>query len=167
MHRFIFPLVVAVLMTGLWPAEPALGQSKEDRAAVENLMAVSGADKIATQMANLLLPQFIAAVESGAQKPIPPAIKTAMSEEILATFEENFPGMIDMVVPIYLKYFTPAEIRNITAFYNTSTGQKAARLMPQMMSESAVAGQKWSQSLIPDLQRRLGARLRKEGFIDQ
>lgn len=52
----------------------------------------------------------------------------------------NDPGLVDelegMVAPIYTRYFSAAEIRQIAAFYRTDTGAKMVKVMPQIASDS-------------------------------
>ena len=47
---------------------------------------------------------------------------------------------IERMVPIYAKYYTPDEIRQITAFYKTPVGAKSLTVMPQVINESMQAG---------------------------
>ena len=47
---------------------------------------------------------------------------------------------VEKVYPIYAKAFTPAEIRQITAFYKTPIGGKVITTMPQVFNDSLVAG---------------------------
>ena len=47
---------------------------------------------------------------------------------------------VERVYPIYAKAFTPAEIRQITAFYKTPIGGKVISTMPQVFNESLQAG---------------------------
>lgn len=56
----------------------------------------------------------------------------------------NDPKIVDESVermyPIYAKYYTPEEIRQITAFYKTPTGAKTLAVTPQIINESMQAG---------------------------
>ncbi len=56
----------------------------------------------------------------------------------------NDPKVVDESVerlyPIYAKYYTPDEVRQITAFYKTPVGTKALSVTPQIISESMQAG---------------------------
>lgn len=47
---------------------------------------------------------------------------------------------IERLYPLYAKAFTPAEIRQITAFYKTPVGGKVIGTMPQVFNESLQAG---------------------------
>ena len=47
---------------------------------------------------------------------------------------------LEKVYPIYAKAFTPAEIRQITAFYKTPIGGKVITTMPQVFNDTLVVG---------------------------
>ena len=47
---------------------------------------------------------------------------------------------VERMYPIYAKYYTPDEIRQITAFYKTPVGAKSLNLTPQIIGESMQAG---------------------------
>jgi len=53
-------------------------------------------------------------------------------------------------IPIYDKYFTHDEIKNMIQFYETSAGRKALQLQPQMTQEL--------QKIIPEILRELTAK---------
>ena len=56
----------------------------------------------------------------------------------------NDPKLVDdaleKMFPIYAKYFTAAEMKQITAFYKTPIGAKMLTTMPQVINESMLAG---------------------------
>ena len=60
-----------------------------------------------------------------------------------------------LVVPIYDKYFTLEEIREMKAFYSTPVGRKAISLMPQLMQESMLVWQEWSKRITAEVMRDL------------
>lgn len=51
--------------------------------------------------------------------------------------------MINEIVPIYNKYFTGEEIKQIIAFYQTPLGKKTISVLPQISRDSAIIGQKY------------------------
>ncbi len=59
-----------------------------------------------------------------------PAEKQA---ELKAVFDIN--GIIQQLVPVYDKYYSPEELREIIAFYKTPAGQKMIEVTPKIMSE--------------------------------
>jgi len=47
----------------------------------------------------------------------------------------NLADLFKEAPAIYARHFTAAELRDLTAFYRTPTGQKALRVLPQVMGE--------------------------------
>jgi uncharacterized protein len=69
--------------------------------------------------------------------------------------------LADAIAVIYASNFSVAEINDIKAFYQSPTGQKYLAQQPMIVRESLVAGQKWAQSLAPELKEAIIAELRK------
>ncbi|MDD3154155.1 MAG: DUF2059 domain-containing protein [Victivallaceae bacterium] len=59
---------------------------------------------------------------------------------------------------IYLQHFTPAEIQELTKFYETKLGQKMALSQPQLVEESARLGEQQVKAHIPELQALIRAK---------
>ncbi len=53
----------------------------------------------------------------------------------------------------YAEAFTEQELREITAFYRTETGRKAARLTPTLLNKGMMLGQELVQEHMPELQQ--------------
>lgn len=73
-------------------------------------------------------------------------LSESMSEGFLSfskKFRERLPKEIDypkyvrdVVYPLYDKYFTEKELKDLIAFYRTDTGQKVITTMPQLFADS-------------------------------
>jgi hypothetical protein len=50
--------------------------------------------------------------------------------------------MVNEMVPLYARHFTTAEIKDLAAFYRTSTGRKMLANLPRISAESAAISQK-------------------------
>ena len=72
---------------------------------------------------------------------------------------------MDQVVPIYNKYLTHPEIKELLAFYQTPLGEKIRSVLPQITHESMLAGQQWAQKLIPEIDKRVEESLKREGIL--
>jgi uncharacterized protein len=60
------------------------------------------------------------------------------SEESRKEFEElfNIDGIIERLIPVYDKYYSEEEIKEIIRFYESPAGQKVLEATPQIMKES-------------------------------
>lgn len=85
----------------------------------------------------------------------------ASYQDILVDFLEEFVSWESLegdYIALYKKYLTEEELREITAFYRTETGQKFVTLTPQLTLESAALAQRRFLEHRPELERRLQER---------
>lgn len=74
-------------------------------------------------------------------------------EKVIDLFFEKFhtkanpQQILDMAVPSYDKYYTHEEIKGLIKFYETPLGQKMIGVLPKMLGELQLAGQKWGEAL--------------------
>lgn len=136
--------------------------SPEKRADIERLLDMTGAMALSTQMARAVTAQLFQVIKK-ARPDIPAKVLDALPAEVQATFAANMDSFKEAIIPIYHKHFSASEIKEIIQFYSTDLGKKTIRLMPVLMQESMLAGQRWGQSLGPEIDRRVKARLKGEG----
>lgn len=84
-----------------------------------------------------------------------------LGEEMLTLFTL---GMQDETVAVYLDLFTPGELADIRAFYETPSGQALLRRTPALMSEGARIGGTVGQRIGGQVSRRVADRLAREGI---
>ena len=93
-----------------------------------------------------------------------PNLSDAQFETIAKIVKEEFGKDIDtfleMVVPVYDKHFSEAEIQELIAFYRTPIGKKAIDTMPKITNEIAPLSQQWAISIMPKVQSRIQAELK-------
>lgn len=121
------------------PVDPA----KE--AAIRQLMQLTGSDKLADQM----MVTMEANLKPGLIKAFPPG---EYREQLVTLFFEKVRSkakveVAEMIIPIYDKYFSYDEIREMIGFYQTPIGKKTITVMPQLLGEVMQAAQSWSQQL--------------------
>lgn len=71
--------------------------------------------------------------------------------------------MVDAMATVYANTFSAAELRDMTAFFKTSTGQKYIEKTTVLAQQSMIAGQAWGRSVATELQEKLVNELRKRG----
>ena len=150
----------------------ALGSSADEltpekRADIRRLMETTGASNMAQQ--------FVAAVSQNlfrslkeSRPEVPDRAFEVMTRELTALFSEKLQapdGLLERTIPVYDKYFTHAEIRELLAFYQTGVGRKTIAVLPKVVGESMVLGEKWGESLRPEIERRVWLALQKEGLL--
>ncbi len=70
--------------------------------------------------------------------PLPPKAQDDFETEFLNDIKVD--DLVQLVVPVYDKYYSEAEIDQLTAFYKSPLGQKMVASMPTMMEETEKAG---------------------------
>ncbi|MFY9609514.1 MAG: DUF2059 domain-containing protein [Blastocatellia bacterium] len=152
------------LVVSICPAAKAQDEiNPEKRALIKELYLATRADKLAESFTNVILTQM--------ERDLPKMLselpemtdlrskdrqqaQTAMVEtsaRAFRRFKELMPERIhfaevmeQMFYPIYDKFFTEKELKDLVAFYQSPTGQKSISVMPQLMQD---AMQRSSQAL--------------------
>ncbi|WP_244142171.1 DUF2059 domain-containing protein [aff. Roholtiella sp. LEGE 12411] len=65
------------------------------------------------------------------------------------------------LIPVYAKYFTNEDIKQMIAFYETPLGKKTISVLPQISQESAEIGQKYGIAAA----KRALQKLEEEGYL--
>jgi tetratricopeptide (TPR) repeat protein len=98
---------------------------------------------------------------------IDPRAFKIMEEEVTSLMREETGekgSFQQLIYPIYNKYLTLDEIREVIRFYKTPAGKKMTSVLPKMMQEFMQASQPWANSLVPRIQQRVLTRFEKEGI---
>ena len=134
---------------------------------IKHLMEITGSANIAKQFASASSKQIFNTLRAS-RPDIPERALAVLDRELVELFSENISvsgGLMDQVIPIYDKYFTDQEIRELLAFYETPVGRKAVLVLPKVVDESMMAGRRWGQSLAPEIETRVLTALRREGLL--
>jgi hypothetical protein len=90
------------------------------------------------------------------------AINDKVPAEVWNELQKEMEGSVaevqDLLVPVYKKHFTQADIRALIAFYETPIGRKFAEKQAPLYQESTQAGQAWGQSIGQKVADKLKAR---------
>jgi uncharacterized protein len=145
MKKLIFVFVIAI-GTGTFGI---YGQTKDDD--IIRLLRISGTEKLTDQMLDVLIPQF---------KQLVPGIPDAF----WAKFREkmNINEFILASVPVYSKYYTHDEIKQLIIFYESPLGKRMIEVTPLLTQETMSIGQKWGEKLGQEIFNELI----KDGYID-
>jgi hypothetical protein len=76
----------------------------------------------------------------------------------------SWDAMKDDMAKIYVEEFTLQELKDLTAFYKTPTGQKAALRLPELMNKGADLGMRRVQEHMPELQKAIQDEAKRLGL---
>ena len=144
MSRVLLAATALALTLPLFATEP--NPSKDQRAAVEQLLVAMKVDDSTRSAMDALIGQFEKQMLESVNANGNQAEDLAETKELYAEFRQraakiDLSGDVhDALVRIYAKYFTNAEIEAMTAFYTSPAGRKSIEVMPQLMQESMQAG---------------------------
>lgn len=156
-------LVLTLLISSL----TALAQ-EQPRPDLVNLLEVTGT---MGALEKLFTPETMEAQLRAMMKPenAPPDQRPKM-ERFINEFSKEFSGevkekrqaLLDMIVAIHAKHYTPDDVKAIIAFYQTPVGKKMAGLAAKLSMETMQVGQAWGQEIGQRVGQRVGQRIEAE-----
>jgi uncharacterized protein len=163
MKRILLIFIQAVLilsMQSAFAAEEKLTVNKTED--IKKLLEVTGALAIGRQMSDFFIQNYEKNIKQ-ARPDIPAEMFDVMREEVDAVMDEAMPTYIEMIVPLYHKYFTHQDVKEMLKFYSTPLGQKTIRVLPALMQDSMSLGQRWGEAMGPIVEQRILKRFKEEG----
>ena len=130
-------------------AAAVFAQAKEDK--IKSMLEMTGSDQLGIQVMESLIEEF---------KGLIPGVPDSYWDK----FMEKITGdeLVDLVVPLYSKYFTEEEIDDLIAFYKTKTGAKYIEILPDITDESMIIGQEFGQQKAMEILMEL----QKDGYYN-
>lgn len=144
--RFISMLVAVIAL--LWVGSSRVSAqdvSDEYKSQLYEMLTVSGSLEGAHQMVS----QMLALVKQ--QQPGMPEEKLRQVEEVLNG--KLVDRMVDLYAPIYAKYLTLDDLKQIVAFYQTPVGKKWGEATPKITLEGTKMGQQLGMELAKEWQK--------------
>ena len=145
MKKLVFILAIAIGTS----AFGIYGQTKNDD--IIKLLKISGTEKMMEQMLDILIPQFKQLVPG-----IPDTFWVKFKEKM------NINEFILAYVPVYSKYYTHDEIKQLIKFYESPLGKRMVEVTPLLTQETMAIGQKFGEKLGQDIVNELI----KDGYVD-
>ena len=136
----------------------------EHRAEIERLMDIINVDQMGKLVGEQMGQQMVQLMDSKS-----PESFTRAMEIIFEVFDEEnvFEDVLNDLIPIYAKYFTLEEVREMIAWYETPLGKKSIEVMPQLIADSMQVSQQRLGAILPELEEKITARLKSEGLINE
>lgn len=125
---------IILLLCGLTTI--GFGQTDSKIENIKILLELTGAGKMGVQAADNMLTSF-----KTSYKEVPEQFWIDFKKEL------NPAALVNLMIPIYDKYYTEDDIKQLTDFYQTPIGKKVISNTPLIMQESMQAGQSWGQKI--------------------
>lgn len=97
-----------------------------------------------------MMDQMLGSLE-GSSPGVPAEFWTGLREEF------STDDLVELIVPVYARHFTEAELEALIAFYSSDHGRSIVRRTPQVMQESLIVGQGWGAGIARKVLERLDA----------
>ena len=150
-------MLYALVFTPLAAAKAPPASTQPD--AAEELMVTIHVDVAMNQMTEIMLKTQIE------QNP-----KLADFEDIMRGFllkYVSFDALKQDLIRLYKEHFTESELRKMTAFYRTQTGQKCVDLMPTIMQKGGDLGRTLVAEHMDELKAAVEARVKELSKPDE
>ena len=121
----------------------AIDPAKE--ADIRALLAVAGTDELVTQALGITEKTIRPAMMSS----LPPGeYREKLIDLFLAKVQSKMDSrrFVEMAVPVYDKYLSDQDVKDLTAFYGTPLGKKTLTVLPKMMAELQQQGSKMGEA---------------------
>ena len=103
--------------------------------------------------------QAVLAMEAGlpAQRASNPRIPAVFWDRFAERVRTRRAEFVELLVPIYDQRFSPAELRDLLAFYQSPLGRRLLEVQPDLTRDAMMAGQKWGMRLGAEIGQELAA----------
>ena len=137
---------------------PCTSVYAEESAGTEKLQNIR---KLIVILGGLDLQQLDLRDEPGAQGTQAPQPQAGHGEDAAkGAREKALQGLIDRLVPVYDKHLTDADVSEMLRFYESPTGKRVARAMPQLREESTRIVQEWRKEIAGKQPAKRGSLIR-------
>lgn len=117
------------------------------RADVRRLMILTGAGDMGKQVVTRMISQF---------RTQAPNVPQEFWDKFAAKVSSD--ELIEMTVPVYEKYFSHDDIKELIEFYESPIGRKLVKAQPMIIRDSMEIGSQWGRNLAQQIVQELRAR---------
>lgn len=143
---FVIVMILVVTTVGTALSEETKLTKKES---IKKLLVLSGSADMGKQMLDQMIDSY---------KKTMPSVTEKFWDEFKKKASED--SLIEMIIPIYDKYFSQEDIDGLIVFYESPAGKKFVSVLPDLTKEAVKKGQEWGTKLAEDIMKELA----KEGY---
>lgn len=141
---------ITLLLCGFLTCGFSQSVTKTDN--IKKLLELTGSGKLGVQVGQSMIGSF---------KNNYPNVPEAFWNDFLKEFNSDV--LINMIIPIYDKFYSESDIKELTEFYQSPLGKKMIATMPQIAQESMQVGQAWGK----EMGEKVFANLKEKGFLEK
>ncbi len=155
--RLLLLILIGFVLTGCTSGLTPVPTNEADvaREAAE-LIRVSLTDRLVADTESYYRSQASSLLAG--QRNIPVTNAESIVDEVLQLLAKTeHQRLVEALVPIYMRYYTAAEIHQLLSFYQTDVARKSMRVSPQIAAESQAYVRTWSEHFGATLMERTEA----------
>jgi hypothetical protein len=159
--------MIATVVFSLLAPIPAHAQQSEQSEALQvanELFALLSKDML-TDLTTSMMTQMWPMVERQMRPGLDQTTLAQLRSEFERIQKESLAEAMKGAAPIYARHFTAGELRDLIAFYNSQTGQKSLKVLPQVMSEILSGMMPRMQQLQVEANEGFAKILRERGYL--
>jgi uncharacterized protein len=144
---------------------PASTQSKavapshidpQKEANIRRLVEISGVkNNFAASISTMSTMMRSSLEKSGMSNEKARAFSDLFFEKMQAKMVGRFDDLLEMLIPIYDKYYTNEDLEGLIAFYSTPLGRKLLKNSPDVLRDSQTAGYQWGSKIGEESEREV------------
>lgn len=141
-------LLAILLFTSVF----AFSQTDKVEKDIKELLVLTGSAQLGKQVASQMFDSF---------EKMYPQVPAEFWDEFKKEMKTD--DLINLMVPIYKKYYTHDEIKDLIKFYKTPIGQKTISVMPSVTQDAMAAGQTWGQ----EIAMKVLEKMKEKGYYEE
>lgn len=161
MKKAFLVFVASFLLLAVHMPAHAAGNAKREN--ILKLLEMTGAKNIAVQFGQGMNQQIVQILKASNPN-MPERAFVIVGEEVDRLLKQEAGALMEVIIPLYDKYFTEAELKEMIKFYQTPVGKKTIQVMPQLLQESMAVGQTWGEGVAPKLFEQIEKRFKQENI---
>jgi hypothetical protein len=122
-------ITIVVALLGMVVMNTAIASQATEKS-IRELMSLTGSGDLGMQIMNNMVVSL---------KQIKP--------EIPDSFWEGIVKEVNAIIPVYQKYYSEEDLREVIEFYRTPAGQRLIQVQPHVFQESWQVGQEWGRQV--------------------
>lgn len=161
--RTLMSLILIFGLTACTAAAPPVPDSKAGmKAETEQLIRCSLTERLLENAKSIYRKQANSMLAANTESP--EKVSQIVDEELQQLSEPEHKRLVDALVPIYMRIFTPTEIHQLLSFYRTDVARKSMKVSTQIAAESQQYIRQWSEHFGDQLLQRIDTRLTEAGI---
>lgn len=130
---------------------------------IQKLLKIMGTQSLVREMSDMLVTTVIAQ-EKQRYPNMPKKIEHVISNVIHQVVLEHSSELDRMILPLYDKYYTHEEIKELIKFFSSPIGRKYSSVLKPMMQDMIPISQEWGQKIGAITAQRVEQELKKYGY---